>query len=473
MYRDRGFGFFPAFRLFFLLLMVAVFPVRAESMVSVVPNTVRIGLAQGVQYQDFHVQGRYRAVDLNSGKYLADVLPGEKWQVRYNGGTMQLYRNGVQEAVAGNSLGLEQAGIPVAVLGGDGTIGKPGSDDSLYVISGQGDISGLGIDGGEISLLSDSGVSTLRGGAGQNLVAIASGGGDRLYRGNMEFRLASGGITVINELPLEEYLYGVLPGEMPSSWPIEAQKAQAVAARSYALANLGAYSSYGFDLMSGQMSQVYGGYDAEQPAATRAVDETRGMVLLCRGEPVSAFFHSSSGGYIENAEDVWRDPLEYISSKADPFDKNDKYYNWLVDYDQKQLVSQLALKKALYNKPGMPERVFSAVDDIRVLEMTASGARVKRMSITGTGDDGSPMTVEIANADAVRSVLGLKSALFTMKKTTTPEGGLKSVSFTGSGYGHGLGMSQYGALGMANRGYNYRDILGYYYNNCQVGLLTE
>jgi len=238
------------------------------------------------------------------------------------------------------------------------------------------------------------------------------------------------------------------------------------------LANLDTYRDQGFDLLATQMSQVYGGYDAEHPNSTRAVNETRGQVVLCNGKPISAFFHSSSGGYIEDSKDVWSESLNYIKAKSDPYDKNENHYNWSVSYNKEQLVSQLTSIKGFYNKAGEAERIFTRVDDIEILEKTSTGARIKKIKITGLDTGMKPLRVEISNADVVRRVLGLKSSLVVMKKESTPDDKLNSVTFTGSGNGHGLGMSQYGALGMASKGYNYQDILKYYYSNSEIGQIS-
>ena len=124
----------------------------------------------------------------------------------------------------------------------------------------------------------------------------------RKYHGSFLLRVGSNGIEVINEVPMEEYLYGVLPEEMSYAWPAEALKAQAVAARTFALYNRGKHD--GFDVCATTHCQVYGGADNEQPQILSAVDSTRGEVLCYLGKPIYAAFHMSSGGMTENSEDV-------------------------------------------------------------------------------------------------------------------------------------------------------------------------
>ncbi len=454
-----------------VFLFAAHFP-GAESRASAAPKTVRVGLVQDVQAQDFNVRGKYRLLG-PGGEFYGHVLPGERWQAALAGGRIQLYKNGQPAGFYGNSVILRQARPTVSVLGGSGAQKSLAADERLPVVTDGGRVSFLAEGADRINVISDSGTAAIQWGGELNLVTLMISSRLQNYRGDVEFRVQGKGITVINELPLEEYLYGVVPREMPADWPAEAQKAQAVAARSYALAMLGTYKEYGFDLLSTQLNQVYGGFNAEHPNSSRAVDETRGQVLYCRDKPVSAYFHSSSGGFIEYSQDVWREAVDFLKAKPDPYDNNDKHYNWLVVYSQEQLVNQLKDRRDLYNREGDPERVFARVDDIEVLEKTSSGARVKKIRITGQDAAGKPLSVELSNADRVRAALGLKSAFFELTKTKGPDGRLKEVRIKGSGFGHGLGMSQYGSLGMANKGYNYQDILKYYYSNIEIRQLSE
>ena len=124
------------------------------------------------------------------------------------------------------------------------------------------------------------------------------------YRGTLEIRKESGtALTVVNSLPLEQYLYGVIPREMPAGWAPEALKAQAIAARTYALytKSSGKYQSLGYDLVATDESQVYGGVDGEDPRSNAAVDQTKSQVALYNGKIIAAYFHASSGGYTENS----------------------------------------------------------------------------------------------------------------------------------------------------------------------------
>lgn len=134
------------------------------------------------------------------------------------------------------------------------------------------------------------------------------------YRGDIVIYNIQGSLTVVNSLPLEEYLLGVVPSEMPSKWNIEAHKAQAIAARSYALANLNKRASHGYDLKDTPQDQAYGGASSETPRTTRAVLSTRGEVLTYDSKIIPAYYHASAGGRTHSAGEVWNHDLPYIQS---------------------------------------------------------------------------------------------------------------------------------------------------------------
>ena len=143
----------------------------------------------------------------------------------------------------------------------------------------------------------------------------------RWYRGDIMIYNFEGRLTIVNNLPLEEYLLGVVPSEMPSKWNIEAQKAQAIAARSYAIANLNKRGSRGYDLKDTPQDQAYGGATSETPQTTHAVLSTRGEVLTYDDKIIPAYYHASSGGKTIGAGEVWNHDLPYIKS-VDGFDSN-------------------------------------------------------------------------------------------------------------------------------------------------------
>lgn len=137
---------------------------------------------------------------------------------------------------------------------------------------------------------------------------------NKWYRGTIEIVNIDGDLTVINDVGIEDYVKGVTPSEMPSSWNIEALKAQAIAVRSYAIANLGKHASKGFDLLDNTQDQVYNGVLAETCAATKAVEETEGLVLTFNNKIISTMYSASAGGYTKSAYEVWGSDVPYLQS---------------------------------------------------------------------------------------------------------------------------------------------------------------
>jgi stage II sporulation protein D len=444
----------------FLLLICILFvcpATNASNGVVVEPDTIRIGLSQGVQKVEFSVSGSYQLVDSSANSVLSSVLKNDRWQVIKEDSRLLLFKNGSKVSSIYGPLQLLGNELEVGIASGGGSVINQSGEEELVILGADNNsISKHNLAGSEV--LSASGRSTLNKTEGQNLIRIYNGESSARYRGDLEIRPDDQGLTVINELPFEEYIYSVLPSEMPSTWPAEALKAQAVAARSYSLAQLRSYSKYGFDLLASQTSQVYKGFDWENPATNSAVQATSGQIMTYRSQAVDAVFHSSSGGYTENSEDVWSNTVDYLRARPDPADQNDNHYNWSVTYTQEQLTN-------LINKVGYK---FGRVSDLIEVERTSTGARVKRISFVGFDTGGNPLTEDIYNSNAVRTVLGLKSALFTLNKKFDDSQNLLEVTIQGNGWGHGLGMSQYGALGLAKQGYNYQDILKYYYTGVEI-----
>jgi stage II sporulation protein D len=440
------------------------------------PDTVRVGLVQQAPFLNFSTTGDYQLIDQASNQQI-NLTADKRWMVKAVNAQVELY------LVTNNDLGNVSRGQSMYLKGrftGPVVVKARSSEqEKLAVLSAGGKLTGWPIESevyiwngkektkltpNKIVVLSQQALKEIALTSGQNLFTLYNGEKTNRYRGSLEFRAAPEGLTAINTLPLEEYLFGVVPNEMYALWPVEALKAQAVVARSYVLAQMGSYNQQGFDVLATQASQVYRGIDSENPLTTQAVCLTKGEILTYGGRPVDAVFHSSSGGFTENSEEVWKNSLAYLRGKPDPYDLNEKHYNWLVSYTQEQLKQQLASKKQWRQGDKYIEQVnFKEITDLVELERTSSGARVKRLAVCGIGPDDQELKVEIYNADAVRTLLGLKSAFFTLEKTFSAEQKLERVTFRGNGWGHGVGMSQYGALGMAKQGFNYRDILLYYY----------
>ncbi|HYH57775.1 MAG TPA: SpoIID/LytB domain-containing protein [Thermoleophilaceae bacterium] len=189
--------------------------------------------------------------------------------------------------------------------------------------------------------------------------------GKGTYRDVIEYRPGlSGGVTAVNKVELENYIRGVVPLESPASWPIEALKAQAVAARSYALGT--GTGNAVFDHYDTTASQVYGGYSAEQPSTNRAVAKTRGVVLKHRGKVIVAYFHSTSGGHTEDIENIFTggSRLAYIRGVRDPWDRFSPYHRWQLGYSARALGASLGvgtLRSVKVQRRGVSGRIVYAV----------------------------------------------------------------------------------------------------------------
>ena len=274
------------------------------------------------------------------------------------------------------------------------------------------------------------------------------------YRGTIEVRRTpSGRLTAINDLDLEQYLYGVIKGEIDPRWPPEAVKAQAVAARTLALETLaasrGKYAGEGYTLRATTDSQVYLGVAGEDPGATAAVDATRGVVVTFRGQPIFAAYHSNSGGHTEDSENVWGTPHPYLRGVPDPFALNGPDEEWATRLP-------LAAIEADLRRGGVSVTGIAAIEPGR---MTPWGRAVTVRVV----DEGG-RTQEIA-ANQFRLLLGptiVRSTMFVI----TREGA--DVSFKGRGSGHGVGLDQWGARAMALRGFTLEQILGYYYTGIAI-----
>jgi stage II sporulation protein D len=271
--------------------------------------------------------------------------------------------------------------------------------------------------------------------------------GDRWYRGRTLVLSTSGGITAINYVDLEQYLYSVVGAEMPPSWSLEALKSQAVAARSYALFQRQNGANALFDVGDTTAWQVYGGLEKEAPSTRAAVDATKGQVLTYAGQIINAVFHSCAGGHTENVEDVWTSPLPYLRGVDSP-DRDLPECRWEpVTFTASELSEHLG-----YN---------GTITSVTV-QRHPSG-RVLALTLDGTAGT---MTVK---GEDVRDRLGLKSTLFAIEAERGRVASAGNVAapiqfrITGSGNGHGIGLSQYGAFTLAQQRWNYQQILLHYY----------
>lgn len=328
------------------------------------------------------------------------------------------------------------------------------------------------------------------------------------YRGYIMFNTSGDKLCIINYLDIEEYLYGVVPREMGSSFHMEALKAQAIASRTYAMRNLNKHISDGYNLCDTVHCQVYGGYNVESPKTSEAVDKTKGMIITYNGRPIDAAFHSNSGGHTDDAKEIWGGDAPYLTGRVDEFSKSFPNSSWKLNLTSEEIGSKLKNNGINVGK----------VLDLIILDTTPAG-RVSEIVIVGTTGK------KIISGNEFRTIIGgdtLKSTLFTVDKENKFDNEIKIysidkyenkknvalnnigiidkdgnilkadkinyiitdrgiehvnldtianiVNFTiyGKGYGHGLGMSQWGAEGMALNGYNYEEILKYYYKGVDI-----
>lgn len=254
----------------------------------------------------------------------------------------------------------------------------------------------------------------------------------RPYRGGVRLLVQGERLLLVNLVPLEDYLLGVLPGEMPQGFPLEALKAQAVVARTFAVNRLNPRAPY--DLCASELCQVYLGLGAETARHREAVAATQGQVLSYGGRAISALYHADSGGMTAGSEEVFGNALPYLRPRPDPYARGPKSA-WRLR------LTPEAASRALASLGRTPK----GQDPPQVLERSPSG-RAWRVRLLG---------VEVQGPEAGRllRLMGLPSALAEFE----------GWEAAGRGAGHGVGLSQWGAKGMAEAGYAYREILGHYF----------
>lgn len=353
---------------------------------------------------------------------------------------------------------------------------------------------------------------------------------EKSYRGMLTFSVTGNTMTAVNVIDLEEYLYGVVPAEMPQSYHEEALKAQALAARTYAMTKLGAHTGSGYQLCDTVNCQVYKGYSGEADTTTAAIDDTAGEVICYDGKPIEAVFSASTGGYTENSENVWYAAVPYLRAVPE-----------ISEYKNNEWKKELTLNELTELLKSKGEKIGSAKDI--VITKLSTGGRVQEMKIVGTSG------TKTLNKETIRTYFSsacgsLLSKMFTIngkggeigeyledtaevKTTAAKSGGLlaaaasqgiiaktdgslshlngRSLSvdvdedkvsespsvavdnsdyevysvnistvkngkfvFEGVGSGHGVGLSQNGAQGMALMGYDYEEILKHYYTGVDI-----
>ena len=268
---------------------------------------------------------------------------------------------------------------------------------------------------------------------------------DAPYRGSVTL-LKKNGITVINNVLVEDYLYGVIPKEMPPTWSAEALQAQSVAARTFALKNRKRHSTDGFDLCNTSHCQVYEGMAAETRTTTDAVNHTRGEVLFYNGSVIDALFHTDSGGMTEFSEYVWGSSVPYLCAVSDLQTQTQPWIRAIPMSEFMQKVEQNGTVLGTLKEIHLSSLVVGKGSGDR-----SPSGRVRSAELIGTKGR------IVLSGNNLRTFFSLPSTLFDMRVGRT------DVVFSGYGSGHGLGLSQWGAKALAEKGSSYKDILFHYY----------
>ncbi len=330
--------------------------------------------------------------------------------------------------------------------------------------------------------------------------------GYKYYGGFRYERINGGDLTVVNMVDLEDYISCVITWEMSASWPVEALKAQACCARTYALRNLNKHSTYHFDLCSETDCQAYHGTSQVTANSNAAAAATEGECIWYNGSLIEATYFSSDGGATENSENVWTNTVPYLRGVVDPYEASVASeitnYNWTVRYTASELADKLRAKG--YSCASIASFQVSQltptgnVKSVKVVDTagkswTIPGATLRsilgtsvlrsiRFSITSTGGTGG--SVSLAGGSTASSLSGLYAISGDGSVSQLPDlpyvitssgvsamttaGGGSTYTLSGTGWGHSVGMSQYGAKAMAKQGYTYDEILEFYYTGVDV-----
>ena len=358
---------------------------------------------------------------------------------------------------------------------------------------------------------------------GSTKIMVMFNGQKYRYRGDIEIDIDKEHrkLNVINIIGIEEYLYGVLKKEISPRWPKEALKAQAVAARTFAIFNVNKYIDKGYNICASTNSQAYGGVNHEDPLTNKAVDETRGVIMTYKGKPINAVYHSDSGGYTEDSENVWGSFLPYLRSVESKFEEkvSPPHHTWSYSINEKDLTEKLqkqgyavnsvvSIEAVNKSEAGRISELVFITDNNEVISMKANNFRGligadlirstlfdikvigKEINIAKDTENKKEIEGKKEQRESTKEILEqkkdwtIKELLELMKTNKEEREKEKEVKvteaeivksntpltfiFSGSGNGHGVGMSQWGAYGMALQGSGYQDILKYYYQGINI-----
>ncbi|MCP4650609.1 MAG: SpoIID/LytB domain-containing protein [PVC group bacterium] len=373
----------------------------------------------------------------------------------------------------------------------NGDVFFEGDKEGLYTVSVKDGMLLLSIDGKKQRELDEDLVIVLSDPRATILIFdVKSGEGkywanrtDRSYRGQMELHPAKDSVNLINAINLEEYLYGVVPSEMSSSWPKGALKAQAVAARSEAYVKMGRHKADAFDFCSDVHCQAYGGARVETKATNNAVDQTCGQVAMYNNKPIDAIYCNSCGGHTQDNIFANCDPIAYLQGRPDyqselpiwfpmaPLEMED----WLWDKKVPAFCNNKKFSRASnfrwmrrYSKRQLEKIINKKLDiggllALNILDRSDS-SHIRCIEIVGTKGK-----FIVKKELTIRRTLGsLRSSMFNVDTKLNKKGQAEAFLFYGGGWGHAVGMCQVGAATMAQNGYSYKDILKFYYKGIEI-----
>jgi SpoIID/LytB domain protein len=294
--------------------------------------------------------------------------------------------------------------------------------------------------------------------ASNNFVTMKKGSDIRKYRGSLVLKVKNENIFAINIVNIEDYVKGVIGYEMSEYFHIEALKAQAVASRTYGIYKIKQSSEY--DVVDSVLNQVYKGFNTSFAKVEQAVEATRGDIIFSSGYVIETLFSANNGGYSEDAVNVWGNPVAYLKAKKDDYDdyniyENSRKYDWTVTYTAQQLTDKLNASL------GTSGNTF-----IRIKTETIAfynSGRVGNLEIEYKDAGGNINTKTLIRTNT-RGFFGFKSSMYTVTHNKEAD----TYTFIGHGAGHGLGMSQIGALNRALGGQTYKEILSFYFTGAVV-----
>ncbi|MEW6680145.1 MAG: SpoIID/LytB domain-containing protein [bacterium] len=272
--------------------------------------------------------------------------------------------------------------------------------------------------------------------------------GKRRYRGDIEININQGNLLAINIIDIENYLYGVIKMEIDPKWPFETLKAQAVIARTFVYRNLGKHRKEGFDLCNSVHCQVYAGINAEDERAISAVDETKGELLYYGDSLAYVYYHSVCGGRTGNSAYTWEGGkyIPYLSGVVCLYCTKAPHYHWKARIKSIEIEKRLNLGK-IYSISKYPE-----------------SGRCKKIIIKHSRGNYQMLGSKFRKAMGENLI---RSTFFNIEQTKD------SFVFTGKGYGHGVGLCQWGAKEMGKLGFTYYEILSFYFPGCEIKRVSE